>query len=159
MDTATNNFLFDASTFRATALLDFDFSHIATTADEFMGFSLTDISGGKLPGPYSDASSLSLRKYMLSGFPDPLPASTEDCEVQWEVAKAWDEKMTRSGAAKPSTIPHFEKIADFYWLLDNLCPFVLGSEVMRKRRTEEQLAAARQERERLLARFLDDAGF
>lgn len=137
-----------------TALLDFDFSYIGTVADEFMGFSFGNISGGKLPGPYESASNLNLRNAMLTGFSKSV--LNADCsEVQWDVAKAWDEELARAGAARPHTISHFEQIADIYWLHDKVCPFELDSPFMRMRKTAEQLKAARDETESLIVRFLE----
>ncbi|KID65406.1 uncharacterized protein G6M90_00g052630 [Metarhizium brunneum] len=153
-DFTTNNLLFDATTLQVTALLDFDFSYIGTVADEFMGFSFGNISGGKLPGPYESPSNLNLRNAMLRGFSK--SCLNADCsEVQWDVAKAWDEELARAGAARPHTISHFEQIADIYWLQDKVSPFELDSPFMRMRKTAEQLKAARDETESLIVRFLE----
>ena len=43
LDSAPDNFLYDKDTMRLTALLDFDFSHIATFADEFFRSLCADI--------------------------------------------------------------------------------------------------------------------
>ena len=125
-----------------------------------MGYSFGNVSGGKLPEPYCSQSELLLRRAMLSGFPDPLPHSPEgDSGIHWDVAKAWDDELARSGAAKPSTIEVFDKIADIYWLLDSLCPFMLANEHMRKRKLEEELKVAREEVESLIMKYLQDSGF
>ena len=54
---------------RLTALLDFDFSHIATFADELFRSLGADI--GQFPSPREPGESLALRTAMLTGFPDP----------------------------------------------------------------------------------------
>lgn len=140
--------------------MDFDFSQIATATDEFTGYSFSNLSGGTLPGPYSSPAELSLRAAMLSGFPEPLPIPTEEnSEVQWEVAKAWDDLLAERGIVRPRTIAGIEKIADIYWLLNNLSPFILSNETLRKNRTEEVISALREKTEALIIRFLADNGF
>lgn len=137
-----------------TALLDFDFSYIGTAADEFMLFSFGNMSGGQLPGPLEIGSQLELRNAMLKGFPEKLP--TEDSsDVEWDVAKAWDEALSRADAAKPRTIPSFEAIANIYSFADKLSPFELDNPVMRQRRTAEKLQEIRDKTESLIVRFLD----
>ncbi|KKP05608.1 aminoglycoside 3'-phosphotransferase/choline kinase domain protein [Trichoderma harzianum] len=153
-DLTTNNILFDANTLQVTALLDFDFSYVATAAEEFFGFSFGNISGGKLPGPFETGANLSLRQAMLSGFRTPF-LNADTSTIQWDVAKAWDKELVRAGAAKPATIPHFEDIADIYWLQDKISPFELDSPVMRRRKTAEQLRSIRNETEEMIVKFLD----
>lgn len=151
---ATNNILFDANTLQVTALLDFDFSYVATAAEEFFGFSFGNISGGKLPGPFETGANLSLRKAMLFGFKTSF-LNADASEIQWDVAEAWDKELVRACAAKPATIPHFEDIADIYWLQDEISPFELDSPVMRRRKTAEQLRRIRNETEEMIVKFLD----
>jgi hypothetical protein len=151
---ATNNLLFDESTLKVTALLDFDFSYVGTIMEEFMLFSFGNMSGGQLPGPLEVGSQLELRKAMLNGFPSPLPIEA-DSDVEWDVAKAWDEALAQAGAAGPRTIPGFERIADTYWFADTLSPYELDNPVMRQRRTAEQLEAIRDKTESLIVRFLE----
>ncbi|KAK0757845.1 hypothetical protein N5P37_009137 [Trichoderma harzianum] len=153
-DFTTNNILFDANTLQMTALLDFDFSYVATAAEEFLGFSFGNISGGKLPGPFETGAHLSLRKAMLSGFTTPF-VNADASETQWGVAAAWDKELVRAGAAKLATIPHFEDIADLYWLQDKISPFELDSPVMRRRKTAEQLRSIRNETEEMIVKFLE----
>lgn len=152
--------MFDADNHHIIALLDFDFSCIATAADEFMVFSLSGVPGGKLPGIDSDPFELSLRAAMLAGFSQLAPEGlTDEQRAKWEVAKAWDSELTRSGAARPSTIPQFEKIADIFAFADSLSPWALENEAMRKRKTEAQLLAIREETEREIIAFLDRVGY
>ncbi|UKZ78651.1 hypothetical protein TrVFT333_006397 [Trichoderma virens FT-333] len=153
-DFTTNNMLYDATTLQVTAILDFDFSYVAAIADEFVGFSFGNLSGGNLPGPFETGINLNLRKAMLTGFSTPFPIA-DNSELQWDVANAWDEELARAGAAKPSTISHFENIADIYWLQNKISPFELDSPVMRSRKTAEQLKTIRDETENMIIRFLD----
>lgn len=119
-----------------------------------MLFSFGNMSGGQLPGPLEIGSQLELRNAMLKGFPEKLP--TEDSsDVEWDVAKAWDEALSRADAAKPRTIPSFEAIANIYSFADKLSPFELDNPVMRQRRTAEKLQEIRDKTESLIVRFLD----
>lgn len=78
LNEAPDNFLYDKGTMRLTALLDFDFSHIATFADEF--FRSFSAGIGKFPSPRESGEPLALRKAMLTGFPCPLPPSNDEVE-------------------------------------------------------------------------------
>ena len=156
---ATNNFLFNAQTLQITAILDFDFSCIATTVHEYAGFSFTDVPGGKIPGPF-DASQLYLRKAILAGFPDNLSTPSEKGSLtKWEEAKVWYTELACNGATVPQSVRNFDKVSNAFWLCDNLCPFLLSSEFAIKQRTTEQLAEMRQEREGLIVKFLEMEGF
>lgn len=153
---ATGNLLFDAASLEVTALLDYDFSYVAMAADEYMGYSFGNIPGGNLPGPYESTPQLHLRNAILTG--DFTPSTTADCsEIQWDEASAWHEALARAGAARPSNISRFKEIADIHWFMDKISPFELDNPMMRKRKTEEQLEAARREAEALIVRFLHSA--
>lgn len=74
---APNNLLYDKNTMHLTALLDFDFAHVATVSDEF--FRSLGHGTGRLPGPGEyDKDKIALRKAMLEGFPDILPLSNKE---------------------------------------------------------------------------------
>lgn len=137
-----------------TALLDFDFSYIGTAADEFMLYSFGNMSGGQLPGPLEVGSQLELRNAMLKGFPETLPTD-DHSDVEWDVAKAWDEALSRADAAGPRTILNFKDIADIYLFADTLSPFLLDNPGMRARRTAEKLEEIRDETENLIIGYLD----
>jgi len=157
---AINNLLFDPDSFQITALLDFDFPYIGTATEEFLGFSFTGMYGGQLPGPDSEPFELLIREAMLSGFPASLSTfDSEESKRQWELAKAWHVELARSGAARPQTIELFDKIADIYWLADNLSPFDLENKYLREQNTKDQLKTRREEIAHTVEKFLGDAGF
>lgn len=140
---------------RLTALLDFDFSHIATFADEF--FRSLGAGIGQLPSPRESGDFLTLRTAMLAGFPDQLPPANDD--VQWPSAKAWDDALRASGAKRPSTIENIAALSDLFWLSGQILPFKLCNEVVVRNSSQEQLAARRKTGERLLINFLSDYGY
>lgn len=154
---APDNFLYDKDTMRLTALLDFDFSHIATFADEFFRPLCADI--GQFPSPRESGELIALRKAMLIGFPDPLPSTNKDGIVQWPSAKAWDDALCESNAKRPSTIENIAALSDLFWLSGQILPFKLCNPVVVKNSSQEQLAARRKAGEELLINFLDDYGY
>ncbi|KAL8913404.1 MAG: hypothetical protein Q9171_001783 [Xanthocarpia ochracea] len=154
-DFTPDNFLYDIGTMRLTALLDFDFSHIATFADKF--FRSLGAGIGQLPSPRESGDFLTLRTAMLAGFPDQLPASNDD--VQWPSAKAWDDALRARGAKRPSTIENIAALSDLFWLSGQILPFKLCNEVVVRNSSQEQLAARKKTGEALLINFLSDYGY
>ncbi|KAK0709494.1 hypothetical protein B0T26DRAFT_678903 [Lasiosphaeria miniovina] len=103
------NMLHDAAANRTTALLDYDFAHVATPADEYfysLGFGFLVI------GPLEDdADENQLRKCLLEGFKGNAPPSVHDGEnpktgggFSWAVAKAMDEALAGTGVLRPADI-------------------------------------------------------
>lgn len=155
LNRAPDNFLYDKDTMRLTALLDFDFCHVASYADEFFRSLCADI--GQFPSPRESEESLALRKAMLTGFPDPLPPKTN--EVQWPSAKAWDDALCETNAKRPSTIPNIAALSDLFWLSGQILPFRLCNQTVVRNSSQEQLAARRKKSEELLINFLNDYGY
>ncbi|KAL8864652.1 MAG: hypothetical protein Q9198_009728, partial [Flavoplaca austrocitrina] len=150
-----DNFLYDIGTMRLTALLDFDLSHIATFADEFLRSLGAGI--GQLPSPQESGDFLTLRTAMLAGFPDQLPPSNGD--VQWPSVKAWDDALRARDAKRPSTIEDIAALSDLFWLSGQILPFKLCNEVVVRNSSQEQLAARKKTGEGLLINFLSDYGY
>ena len=140
---------------RLTALLDFDFSHIATFPDEFFRSLGADI--GRFASPRESGESFALRTAMLTGFPDPLPPSNDD--VQWPSAKAWDDALRERGAKRPGTTEDIAALSDLFWLSGQILPFKLCNEVVVRNTSPEQLAARKSSGEGLLISFLSDYGY
>lgn len=140
---------------RLTALLDFDFCHIASFADEFFRSLCAYI--GQFPSQRESGEPLALRKAMLTGFPDPLPPSNN--EVDWPSAKAWDDALCEQNAKRPSRIEGIAALSDLFWLSGQILPFRLCNETVVRNSSPEQLAARRKKGEELLIGFLDDYGY
>ena len=109
---------------RLTALLDFDFAHVATVSDEF--FRSLGSRIGQFPSARESDELSALHRAMLSGFPTPLPESND--EVDWPSAKAWDEALSAADAVKLSTIENIGPLSDLFWLSGQLLPFKLCNE-------------------------------
>lgn len=130
-----NNMLYDKTTKRITAILDFDWSCITYPAEEFLT-GLWDIGGG-----LSDRVG-KLQTNILSGeFGTPPADGVPAEEVRaWEIAKAWDTALAKKGAARPSSIAGIRQVQALSNFEQLLCPFELSSEVMLKRRSHEDNA-------------------
>ena len=140
---------------RLTALLDFDFSHVATYADEFFRSLGADI--GQFPSSRESGETLTLRAAMLTGFPDELPPSNDG--VKWLSAKAWDDALRKRDAKRPSTIENIAALSDLFWLSGQILPFKLCNEVVVGNSSQEQLVARKKTGEELLSNFLSDYGY
>ncbi|KAL9088006.1 MAG: hypothetical protein Q9165_006347 [Trypethelium subeluteriae] len=153
---ATDNLLYDKDTLQLTAVVDFDFAHIATVADEFFRSLGHDI--GRFPDVRSDNEEQdALRNAMLNGFPKNLPVRSE--EVSWTAAKAWDDALRNRDMARPSTIRNITQLADLFWLSSAILPFKLCNEVVVGNSSSEQLLKRKEIGTSQLQKFLEDYGF
>ncbi|KAI5927170.1 hypothetical protein F4810DRAFT_699354 [Camillea tinctor] len=138
-DLTMNNVLYDSKTKRITALLDFDWSTVSHPCDEFLT-GLWDIGGG-----IHERNEKFLSMVLKGDFSvQPEGLSDEDIR-KWEVAKAWDAAITKTKATRPSDIAGVERIEALRDLEDLLCPFVLASDVMLRRISDEDKAKKKQE--------------
>lgn len=152
---APDNFLYDKDTMRLTALLDFDFSHVASFADEFFRSLCSDI--GQFPSSRDSEGLVALRNAMLTGFPDPLPQSND--EVQWPSARAWNDALCERNAQKPSSIKDIALLSDMFWLSGQILPFKLCNPIVVKNSSSSQLLTRKKAGEENLIKFLNDYGY
>lgn len=116
MDTDRNialpNLLFDRSTQRLTAIIDFDFGHIASPLTEFL-YSFQDFAG------------------LLTGAAEPQDGLRElilhnSAASQWpenSIAGIWNEALVSENMERPSVIPHAGEVADIWWFGQELLYF------------------------------------
>lgn len=158
----------DPTSLRITALLDFDFAHVACVIDEYF-YSFEDFHG-LLPGPYHrSAEQLAVRNALLNGFPGSFPPSalpSSDPEkpsdllgVQGKVAKTWDEELQRVGAKRPRTIKGAGEVAALYSFAQEMCPWYFMQERWVKMQTEEQLGEEKKKGEETVVQYLESWGF
>ncbi|KAJ4305549.1 hypothetical protein N0V90_001080 [Kalmusia sp. IMI 367209] len=157
-DSTPDNLLYDASTQRITALIDYDFACILHPSYELLrSFSG---AGGQSKG-WSDIESseqTALRDAKLHGFPSTLPKNTED-GVKWDVAKVWEDELERLDVQRPRTIKGIEKVADVDAVLRSILPWrVTNSDVLRLQ-SEAVILKCRDENEAQLVKLLDHLGF
>ncbi|ETS74001.1 hypothetical protein PFICI_13867 [Pestalotiopsis fici W106-1] len=140
-DLTMNNFLFDVTSKRITAILDFDWAAVTHPADEFFT-GLWDLGGG------FDDRTAHMTSNILQGDFEEMPPNLDDKGLEaFGIAKAWNEAVASTGAARPSSIEKMDKILALRELETLLCPFALGNEMMLKRISDEQKALKRQDTE------------
>jgi hypothetical protein len=156
---APSNLLYDASTQRVTALLDYDFACILHPSYEF--FRSFSGAGGQFQswsGVGSSEETASLRNAKLHGFPSPLAETTAD-GIQWDVAKAWEDELEKMQIQRPRTTEGIDKIADVDAVLSSILPWrVTNSDILRLQ-TEPVILKCRDENEAQLVKLLDHLGF
>jgi hypothetical protein len=159
MRTDLQNILFDPKSNSLTALLDFDFSHIASPADEYF-YSFLSIHG-LLAGPLESDESEALRLAQLSGFTSPAFALAEgkESEVNWDIAKMWYEEIEKQEVLNPSNISGIEKVATLYWFMIDVCPPYFLMERWLGRKSVEEREEAKKEVEGNLEKYLSSWGF
>ncbi|KAI0183964.1 hypothetical protein EV127DRAFT_445621 [Xylaria flabelliformis] len=157
-DFTTNNLLFDPSTYRITALLDYDFACIMHPSYEFLRS--FDGAGGQFRGWSGDEASeqATLRNAKLHGFPSPLPPSTED-GINWEVAKAWEDELERLDVKRPRTIEGIDKVADVDTVLRTILPWRVSNSDILRMQSEKVIMKCKEENEQQLIQLLQRLGF
>ncbi|KAI0129734.1 hypothetical protein BJ170DRAFT_719732 [Xylariales sp. AK1849] len=143
-DLTMSNLLFDGTSKRITAILDFDWAAVTHPGDEFLS-GLWDLGGG------FDERTTDLTSKILKGdFGEPLPDLDAKELEAFEIAKAWDTAVASTGVFRPSSIEGMGKILELRELENLLCPFALGNEMMQmmlKRISDEEKTKRRRETE------------
>lgn len=164
----THNVLIDPETLQVTALLDFEFCQIATPVEEYL-YSFYDINC-ILPGPHTTDDGLAvLRTSLLHGFPTPLPESPPPQtgpvrfgakkNIQWHIAKAWDDELEKVGALRPATIPSSPEISALHWFCQDICPFYFLQKMWIDTRAPGEVEQEKKKREALLDKYLTGWGY
>ena len=136
------NILINPPTLQITGLLDFDFSHIASPADEYF-YSFPSFCG-LVPGPFEDEDLQLLRRYQTEGFPSaPSTQEATSESVDWEVARLWQAALEKHHVASPKDIDNIAELADIYWFLLDVCPPFFNLPRWLARKTDEQKLAAK----------------
>jgi hypothetical protein len=159
------NLLFNPDTLQLTAVVDWDFSHLASPISEYL-HSLQQFHALVEPPHQGTDDEKLLRKLILSKFPDELPETKarekkkrppgDPMHIDWEVAKDFDACLRPEGAAKPSNIQGAENVANFWWFAQDLCPWWclqerslsrMGTEMAHKMRIDAQETVNKQLKE------------
>lgn len=147
--------LFDKTTKRVTALLDFDFAGITHPVHEFFT-GLWDIGGAT----HNDIEQI--RFATITGiFEEADERLSAEDKDKWEIAKAWNSALAAQGTIRPSTIQGIEKLDKLRQLEEVLCPHHLGSSVMvermRRKTPEKEQEIVQAAADKVVA-FLEDLG-
>lgn len=150
-----NNMLYDPTTTRISALLDFDWAAVAHPAHEFFS-GLHDLHGSTHP---EDPALQSAVLKGAFGTPNPAaePGKTEpgEHEKAWALARSWDAALLGAGGLPPSSIAGIATLESLRALEDLIAPFSLCNAVMVGRTPAEKLQAARADTEAKLDALLD----
>lgn len=155
---APNNILYDATSDRITALIDYDFACILHPSYEFLRS--FDGAGGQFQG-WSDVESseqTALRDAKLHGFPSPLPQGTKD-GVKWDVAKAWEDELEKLNVKRPRTMKGIEKVADVDAVLRSILPWRVSNSDILRLQSEKAIWKCRNQNEDQLIKLLNHLGF
>ncbi|GAB1214009.1 hypothetical protein ATERTT37_003165 [Aspergillus terreus] len=164
----TQNVLVDPKTYQITGLLDLEFSQVASPLEEYL-YSFHDVHG-LLPGAHTtDEGLLALRKALLHGFPNPLPESPppptgpvrfgSKRNIQWHLAKAWDEELAKLEVQRPATIPSADEISRLHWFAQDICPFYFLQTMWLEAVGEDRAKEEREKQHRLLDQYLKGWGY
>ena len=117
-------------------------------------------AGGQFQG-WSDIESkdqTALRDAKLHGFPSQSPTATEG-DIDWDIARAWEEELERLDAKRPRTMEGIDKIANVDALLRSILPWrVTNSDILRLQ-SENVIMRCRNENEAQLVKLLDFLGY
>jgi hypothetical protein len=153
------NILIDPDRCQITAVLDFDFTHIDSQADEYF-YSFAKFHG-IVPGPFEGGEMEELRIAQLNGFKamDIRGDAAAGKDIGWNTAKLWQKAMERSGVKSPAEIDGIGELAAIYWfLLDIWPPFFLLPRWLGKR-TKEQQENSKAAVQESLSKYLDRWGY
>jgi hypothetical protein len=165
------NMLYDKETMAITALLDFDFSHIASPVDEYF-YSFYTIHGTLGSHHDTDKTSGQLLEYQIKGFPrdiaDERPDTSnerhfdDDAQADWVVASTWDNMLREKGIKTPSSLEgvgELDGIQNLYWFIQDICQPYLLMDRWLQTRTPEQLARTKAKNETALRNALKGFGY
>ena len=97
-----------------------------------------------------------LSRVKLHGFPSTLPKQSE-AEIDWRVAKAWEDELEKLNAKRPRNIDGIEKVAIVDTILGYILPFRLVNQDVKQ--SEETKMKFKREVEDKLNLLLLRVGF
>jgi hypothetical protein len=149
--------LFDPETKRLTAVLDYDFGHIASQADEYT-YSFPSVHGLLIPPGTGDPDIDQLRINLLHGFDGESVNKTAE-SVDWKVAVALDEAFKEAGVERPSDIPGSDELSSLFWLIQNISPPMFFLRRWMDKASPEKIDRVRSAAEASVAELLETFGF
>ncbi|CAI0643667.1 unnamed protein product [Colletotrichum noveboracense] len=152
-----NNILFDEATNKLTALLDYDFGHIGSQADEYF-YSFPSIHGLMIPPFTGNPEEEHLRGCLLNGFTkEDVQRKSES--IDWMIATMRDEEFTKAGVERPSDIQGIDDLSAVYWFIQNISPPMFFLERWRAKATPERIEMIKREARNNLEKNLDLWGY
>ncbi|KAB8277538.1 hypothetical protein BDV30DRAFT_223665 [Aspergillus minisclerotigenes] len=117
--------LYDPETLHITALLDYGLSHVPIPATEYL-HSFHSISCA-LTAPYSEETG-DLREAPMRQGREEFGSGRD---IQWGLAKAWNDELGRVGAPRPSTIDGADDFSRVHWFIQDPAPWHLFDPAVR----------------------------
>ncbi|KAG5980403.1 hypothetical protein E4U55_004070 [Claviceps digitariae] len=152
-DFTTNNMLFDKTTNKITAILDFDWCTVSNPFDEFL-LSLSDIGCSITYGQTQTDMAL------LSGhFTQPPEPEQDKKDDRWEMAQMWNAAMAKAGVASPCKIRGANQIYDMSLLTSLLCPHRLSNVSALAQMDENTRSEVRAKTEAEIVHWLETHGY
>ncbi len=111
---ALPNLLFDRSSNRLVAVVDFDFGHVGSTITEFL-YSFPEFQGILLGVAEPEDG---LRDLVLNGFVGPRPV-----DARFAIGKAWDDALAAQGARRPCSVEGADDFSNVWWFAQELMTF------------------------------------
>lgn len=140
---------------KITALLDFDFAHIASPIDEYM-YSFQSMSS-ILVGAHEKGDMGKLQKFILSGEqPAKLPPNSRFAD--WNVAVTWNEAIKTAGGIRPSDVKCADVLAELKWFMEDIRPPYFGMPKWVAKRSPEQIETERKRVQEMLEKRLKRLG-
>jgi hypothetical protein len=139
-----------------TALLDFDFAHIASPIDEYL-YSFQSLSS-ILVGAHEKGDMGKLQQYLLTGErPARLPPNNRT--VDWNVAVTWNEAIKAAAGIRPSDVEGADVLAELKWFMEDIRPPYFAMPKWLAKRTAEQIEAQRKKVQADLEKRLQRLGY
>lgn len=152
------NMLFDVESNRLTALLDFDFAHVATPADEY--FYSMGMLGYILLGPLEEGPEKQWVKCLVQGCEGNIPATKEERgHVPWRTLEILSEEFARAGVLRPQDIKGIGELAGVKWFLEAVFPPFFASPRWLSKRTPEQIESIKSSHEAQIKAYLETWGY
>lgn len=150
--------LYDAASFRITALIDYDFACILHPSYEFLRS--FNGAGGQLRGWSGDdnGEQAAVREAKIHGFPSQRPEAFKS-GADWDMAKAWEGELERLNVKRPKTIRGIDKVADVDAVLCTVLPWRLTNADVLRMQSENVIKKCRDESEEQLIKILSRLGF
>ncbi|KAF4834451.1 hypothetical protein CGCTS75_v003200 [Colletotrichum tropicale] len=152
-----NNILFDEVTNKLTALLDYDFGHIGSQADEYF-YSFHSIHGLMIPPFTGNPEEEHLWSCLLNGFIK-VDVQRKSDSIDWMTAIMRDEEFTKAGVERPADIGGIDDLSAVYWFIQNISPPMFFLERWRAKATPERSEMIKREARNNLEKNLDLWGY
>jgi hypothetical protein len=142
--------LFDPETRRITGLVDYDFGHIGSQADEYF-YSICRLGYLVIPVGKCENNEHQklLERSLLEGFNHAALANRPNQPVDWELVLMVDREFAKAGVERPQDIPGMQEISLRYWFINHISPPYYHTKVCREAPQEKKDAMRKKTKQEL----------